>query len=140
MNETEETFVRTFITKEKQNRWLSLLPLKKGRSKMLSRFAHIFVDDVRQKFLHNRDSLTREVAHQIEKVLDVWKKANPEQLCHIMAYNHKIDGQRMNFAGAEASYGLTFGGVIIVVPNKLAFYYTERSNINKEPFYVLFNP
>jgi len=35
---------------------------------------------------------------------------------------------------------LTFGAIIIVIPDKLAYYHTERSNINKQPFYVLLHP
>jgi hypothetical protein len=41
---------------------------------------------------------------------------------------------------AESDYLLTAGAVIIIIPDKLAYYHTEQSNLNRQPFYILFRP
>ncbi len=46
----------------------------------------------------------------------------------------------MNLEEAETDYYLTFGAIIIIIPDKLAYYHTERSNLNMQPFYVMFRP
>ena len=140
MNVIEEVFVKTFVARNMRSRWLTRLVSIKTRSKILGRLAHTFELDLDPRFVYDKDNLPTDIAVRVEKVLNHWKKANPEHLCHIMASSRDRDGEMMNLEEAEADYSLTFGAVIIIIPHKLAYYHTERSNINKEPFYVLFHP
>ncbi len=55
-----------------------------------------------------------------------------------MANSSDHDGTMMKLEEAETGYSLTLGAIIIIIPDKLAYYYTERSNISRHPFYVMF--
>jgi hypothetical protein len=139
MHAVEETFVRTFITKRLRDRWLTRLQPEKTRTKLLHKLGHVFVEQLDPRFVYDKDNPPPDIARQIQKTLAAWKKANPEQLCHIMAASER-DGQTVSLRDVEQDYWLTFGAVIIIIPDKLAYYHTERSNLSKHPFYVLFRP
>lgn len=104
---------------------------------MLHKLAHDFVAELDPRFIYDKDNPPPQIARQIQSILKSWKKANPEQLCHIIA-NSKRDGQEMSLEEAEDDYWLTFGAIIIIIPDKLAYYHTERSNLSRQPLYVLF--
>lgn len=77
---------------------------------------------------------------QIEAVLHAWKRIHPQQLCHIIALDSDRDGKMLPLPDALADYGLTAGAILILIPDRLAYYLSERSNLNRQPFYVLFKP
>lgn len=138
--EIEATFVKTFIARDRRERWLVLLSSEKKRHKLLARLPHIFDVDLDPRFVHNENDLAPDIAAQVDKVLRDWRKANLNQLCYILAPCSERDGQMMELSKVETDYSLTYGAVVIVIPDKLAYYRTERSNINKQPYYVLFHP
>ena len=96
-----------------------------------------FISDLDPRYVFDKDNPPPEIAAKVQKELNAWKKANPKQLCYIIADGDE-DGQTMSLQEAEIAYSLTFGAIIILIPNKLAYYHTERSNLSKLPFYVLF--
>ncbi|MES2462835.1 MAG: hypothetical protein V4671_19810 [Armatimonadota bacterium] len=127
MNPIEETFVKTFIARERRDRWLSFLASDKNRSKLLRRLSHVLEDDLDPRFVYDKEAPPPEVNAQVQKTLTDWRKANPKQLCHVIVNGSK-DGQMLNLAEAESDYDLTIGAIIIVIPDKLAFYHPERDN------------
>jgi hypothetical protein len=139
MNEIEEAFVKTFISRDRRGRWLSCLPDEKKRGKVLHKLAHTLTEYLDPRFVYEKDNLPPDIAAPVEKLLQEWKRANPKQLCYIIC-NGDRDGEQMSLPDAEADYELTFGAIIILIPDKLAYYHTERSNLNKQPYYVLFHP
>jgi hypothetical protein len=139
MNSIEETFVRTFISRDRRDRWLTLLPDTDGRKKLLRKLPHVLLNDLDLRWVFDKDNLPDEIARQIGHLRKQWEQTNPEQWCHIICHT-KMDGLKMKLPEAEADYGLTYGAVIILIPDRLAYYHTERSNINKQPFYALFRP
>ena len=113
INETEETFVRTFIARDRRDRWLSFLPSEKNRGKLLRRLAHSLEVDLDARFVFDKDEPPPDVNAEVQKVLAGWKKANPKQLCYIITNGPDAkDGQMMNLTEAEESLGLTYGSII----------------------------
>jgi hypothetical protein len=140
MNPSEETFVRTFILRDRRERWLSFLPSEKNRVKLLHRLAHVLEDDLDPRFVYDKEMPPPEVNAQVQNVLSDWRKTNPKQLCHLIVNSSNKDGQMMKLAEAESDYDLTSGAVIILIPDKLAYYHPERDNLSRQTFKLLFHP
>jgi len=138
LNDIEATFVNTFIARDLRERWRTRLAPAKTRCKQLNRLAHTFIDDLDPQYVYDKDNPPAHVATQLQPVLTNWKRAQPRQLCYIIALSSERDGQMMSLPEAEADFQLTFGAIIIIIPDTLAYYHTERSNLSKQPFYVLF--
>ncbi len=140
MNTIEETFITTFVTRDRRESWLRRLASPKTRAKQLHHLAHSFDRDLDHRYLYDKEQLPADVASKVEQLLMAWKKAKPQHLCHIIAVSSERDGQLMNLEETETDYLLTFGAVIIISPDRLAYYHPERSNLSQQPFYVLFRP
>jgi hypothetical protein len=138
LNDIETTFVNTFIARDLRERWCTRLASDKTRRKQLNRLAHTFVDDLDPRYIYDKDHLPMAMATQVQTVLARWKRAQPAQPCHIISLSTERDGQMMSLSEAETDFQLTFGAVIIIIADTLAYYHTERSNLSKQPFYVLF--
>ena len=139
LNDSEATFVNTFVAREFRERWRTRLASPKTRRKQLNRLAHTFVDDLDPRYVYDKDDLPMAVATQVQAALANWKRAQPTQPCHIISLSRERDGQVMSLPEAETDFELTFGAIIIIIPDTLAYYHTERSNLSKQPFYVLFH-
>jgi len=135
----EEVFVKTFISRDRRERWLTFLSDKKSRSKLFRKLSHSLLTDLDPRFVYYKDNPPPEIALQVQRTLNEWKKTNPKQLCHVIAHG-EMDKQEMSLKNAETGYELSFGAIIIVIPDKLAYYHTERSNLSMQPFYILFHP
>ena len=83
MNEIEKTFIETFVREARCRRSLSLLSSSKNRHKFRNLLAHEFDADLINCFAHDKDDVPSEIAAQIQKEVDKWKKTNPGQLCYI---------------------------------------------------------
>ena len=138
MNLAEETFVKTFIARERRDRWMSFLASDKNRSKLLHRLAHVLEDDLDPRFVYDKEAPPKDISSQVQQVLTKWRRANPKQLCHVIVNGNK-DGETLNLTEGESDYGLTYGAIIIVIPDKLAYYHPERDNISRQPFKLLFH-
>jgi len=134
----EATFVNTFIRPEFRERWYTRLASTKTRPKQLNRLAHILIDDLDPRYVYDKENLPANIAPQVQSILTSWKRKQPAQPCYIIALSSERDGQMICLPEAETDFQLTFGAIIIIIPDTLAYYHTERSNLNKQPFYVLF--
>lgn len=141
MNTIEEIFVKRFMSRERRESWLNRLASPKTRTKQLERhLPHTLDRDLDHRYLYDKEYPPPHVAAQVEQVLTRWKTSNPQQLCHIITLSSKRDGQMMPLEEAEKDYLLTFGAIIILIPETLAYYHPERSNLSRQPFYILFRP
>ena len=140
MNQTEETFIKTFVARDKRSRWLSLIAKDKTRLKLTQRLSHVFHTDLDSRFIFDKEEPPTDIKVQVERVLEEWKAADPNQMCHLIADYRDKDGIMMNLQEAESDYDLAFGVIIIVIPDKLAFYHPERDNISRQPCKILFRP
>jgi hypothetical protein len=140
MSIAEETFIKTFVMRDRRETWLNRLASPKTRSKQLNHLAHTFDRDLDQRYMYQKDELPPHVKSKVNDLLAEWKKSDSKQLCHIIAISSERDGHIMSLQDAETDYLLTFGAIIIIIPDKLAYYQSERSNISQQPTYVLFRP
>jgi hypothetical protein len=137
---TEATFVNTFVLWDRRERWLSCLASEKKRNKVLLRLAHVFETDLDPRFVYEKANPPAEIQKASQTLLAQWRKANPMELCHLIVYGHDKDGTTMPLLEAESDFDLTFGVVIVIIPNKLAYYHPERDNLSRQPFKLLFRP
>ena len=137
-SEAEKLWVQTFVARDRRERFLFLLGAGK-RAKAMKKLSHQLDHDLDPRFVFDKEKPPPEVALQIKKVLDRWKHTNPAQTCYIITHGH-LPHEMMNLQKAQTSFELTFGAIIILIPDVLAYYHTERSNIDIQPFYVLFHP
>jgi hypothetical protein len=135
----EKVFVQNFIARDKRERWLEFLVSEKNRLKVVSRLFDLSRADLDPRFIYERDRLPPGVTAGVEKLLTQWKEADPKQLCHVIAYSSDRDGVRMRLDEAERDTTLMSGAVFILIPDRLAYYQTDRQpdKVNK---YVLFRP
>jgi hypothetical protein len=138
MNQAEEIFVKTIIKRELRERWLNRLALDRARTKLLRKLSHNGLSDLDPRFVYDKEALPSEVALAVDKTLNQWKTTNHNELCQIISVG-QYDGEFLKLDDVDSCYALTFGAIIIIIPDKLAYYHTERSNLNRQPFYVLFH-
>jgi hypothetical protein len=134
----EAAFVNAFILGNKRERWLSCLASEKKRNKVLIRLAHVFETDLDPRFVYEKANPPLEIQEEVQLLLAQWRKKNPTELFHLIVYGHDKDGTTMPLVEAESDFDLTFGVVIIIIPNKLAYYHPEQDNLSRQPFKLLF--
>lgn len=137
MSSAEETFIKTFLLPDRRERWLTFLASEKNRGKVLARLAHVFPQDLDMRFVHDKRNPPPPITEQVKSLVKQWQQTNPKQHCHIMALSSEQDGQIRSLPDIESDSALTHGEVIIIIPDRLAYYHAE-SDRNKEPRYVLF--
>src|SRR5688572_14833576 len=116
MNIHEEKLVSSFVLKEKQGRYLELLPSEKHRWKITSRFDH-------------PDDFNTELAIQIpparqnpDAVLTILKQAGAGELCWILSDCTDIDGTQMRLAYAIHNHLYQEGTFFSCIPGELVLY------------------
>jgi hypothetical protein len=140
--EIETRFVTAFVKKEQRERYLTLLASAERRHKILNRFAHSAAQDFEARFLYEEENLPQEIADAIAQTLTVQRKTNPTPSGYVLGGGNR-DGQTIplsEISQIDRDAGISFGAIIILIPDTLAYYRTERSNLNRQPFYILFRP
>jgi hypothetical protein len=142
MDEKEEAFINAFVARDRRDRWRTMLASedRRRRTKQLHRLAHVFHEDPDPRFVYPKESPPPEVAAQVKKTLAQWAESNPHQLCHVIACSSTADGTEMVLSDAEASRALTCGAVLLLIPNRLAYYHPERDGVSMQPRLLLFRP
>ena len=121
VNEHEEAFVRSFIVKDRRERYLSLLANPKRRPKLLDRLNHQL--DLDYAFATPIPTRQRNVG-DLEHLL---RQKGAGAMCHVIADASPLDGADLLLHDAlERLYGLhQFGVVFCCVAGRLAFYKPE---------------
>lgn len=122
MNIHEEKLISSFVLKEKQSRYLELLPSEKHRRKITSRF-------------HQPDDFNTELATQIppsqqrpDAVLAILKEAGAGEFCRILSDGSDIDGTQMRLADAIHDHLYEEGTFFSCIPGELVLYSGEGIN------------
>jgi hypothetical protein len=109
--EHETAFVRSFIVRERRERWLSQLALPKKRGHLLDRLNHQFHEDLDARFVMT--SGPPMTGHD-------WKE------CYAIASEARFDGRFVSASEvADVVSAAYFGIVVSIIPGKLACYKDE---------------
>ena len=121
MRSEEETFVRTFVAREKQQRWLDLLASAKSRRKITQRLYGGPPGDFNPALI--QELAPADADDLVEKLTAMG--AGPS--CWIIAADGKLDGTSESLREAvEATYGGWRDGVVLMcVPDRLAYVEAE---------------
>jgi hypothetical protein len=118
----EKLLIENFVCKERQERYLSLILTKKGRSKLRRYIAHF--KDLDGKFIQEANRL--KTSHELENLL---KSMGAADICYVISENSKYDGKSMNLS--EVTNLLFNSGIayfLSCVPGKLVYYEGEETN------------
>ena len=120
LNIQEAAFVKAFIVKDKQERYLQLLASPKRRREILDRFNHNLDFDPKQAALVPKELRTT------EKLAHLLKARGTGATCHIIADSLDADGQDLPLREALAEVlAHDFGSVLCCLSGRLAFYKAE---------------
>jgi hypothetical protein len=109
--EHETAFVRSFIIRERRERWLSQLVLPKKRGRLLDRLNHRFYKDLDARF----------VTASIPYVL-----GHDSNECYVIASEDKYDGRFVSASEVADVLSVAYFGIVVsIIPGKLACYKDE---------------
>ncbi len=113
-------FIKSFVVKEKQERFLSLIQNKKKRKKLRLLLAHNIV-------LNEKDNILKKEDYSEERIYMLLKKYGAPSICHIICESSKYDYTETDLKEAlHELYTLDFGYIISCIPGKLAYYQGEH--------------
>lgn len=126
MNEHEEKFIKSFITKEKQGRYRFLLSSKelKRRIECLDRLNHCGDFNEKRIMWLPRDprSNTRNA-----EIADILRQNGSPEIVYVLSCSCPADGKMMPLIQAmNETTASGWGTIISCIPGKLAYYYDEE--------------
>ena len=113
---------KTFVIKQRQDRYINLLATDKGRKKLRSYIAHF--EDIESKYSTPLHSLK---THQ--ELVDLLKSKGAPPTCYIIAENSKYDMKTLPLNDAITQLfnsGMAF--FLSCIPGKLVYYESENSS------------
>ena len=119
-NEQEAAFVKAFIVKDKQERYLQLLAYPKRRRELLDRFNHNLDFDPKYAAVVPKELRTA------DKMAHLLRTHGAGETCHVVADSLDADGHDLPLRDALAEViAHDFGSVLCCLPSRLAFYKAE---------------
>ena len=119
-DEQEAAFVKAFIVKEKQERYLQLLNSPKRRREILDRFNHNLDFDPKYAAIVPKELRT------LDKMAHLLRAHGAGEMCHVIADALDADGQDLPLREALAEViAHDFGSVLCCIPGRLAFHKAE---------------
>lgn len=113
----EEAIVRTFFTRAKRDRYLTLLANPKRRLKALDDLNHFYHFDAR--FITDLPPTT--------DVCSLLRSKGAPETCYVLSDIATLDGREMALADAISTAELEGWGTLIgCIPGRLAYYYGEE--------------
>jgi hypothetical protein len=120
MNVHEQQFAKSFITPEKQIRYLELLKSEKGRKKVRAGLYHC--RDIDQRFARLLDPKDQ-TTEGVEQILR--SKGAPER-CYLFSAENDLDGREMDLSEALFEVvGSNSGTLVSCIPGKLGYFEFE---------------
>lgn len=119
-DEQEIAFVKAFIVKDKQERYLQLLAGPRRRRNILDRFNHFLDFDPRYASLVPKELRT------VDKMAQLLTAHGAGKICHVITDSLDCDGQDLPLRDALAEViAHDFGSVLCGLPGRLAFHKAE---------------
>jgi hypothetical protein len=113
---------KTFVIKQRQDRYINLIATDKGRKKLRSYIAHF--EDIESKYSTPLHSLKTN-----QGLVDLLKSEGAPPICYIIAENSKYDMKSLPLTDAITQLfnsGMAF--FLSCIPGKLAYYEGENSS------------
>lgn len=122
-NNHEVTFIKSFVVKDRQERFLALVQSKKNRNKFRLLLAHNIELKKEKKLFIKKEEDNKE---QIYKLL---KQNGSPDTCHIICESSNYDNKEMDLKEAiNELFSMNFGYIISCIPGKLAYYQGEDTS------------
>lgn len=122
MYNKEELFIKAFVIKDRQDRYLSLVTSKKGRSKFLQYLPHIISSEFDPKYVKGVNGSSKDIYEML-------KSKGAARECYVISELSEIDGQVLSLSEAlNQVTGRGMAAVLICVESKLAYFEGEESN------------
>ena len=119
----EEAFVRSFIVKTKQDRYLQKLASPRHRRAFLSRLHHNL--DYDSRFARQIPVGEQSVA----RILSLLRELVAPSVCHAITANSDLDGKELLLAKAlDTIVGTGNGAILSCIPGQLAYYESEEQS------------
>ncbi|HEX2961619.1 MAG: hypothetical protein HF308_09945 [Ignavibacteria bacterium] len=126
----EELFIKTFIIKDRQERYLSLVTSKKGRNKFLQDLPHSISNELDPKYVKGVNGSSKDIYEKLKS-----KGAGKE--CYVISELSEIDGHVLSLSEAlNQIIGRGMAAILICIDNKLAYFEGEEPNDR----YILHRP
>ena len=120
LDNQETAFVKAFIVKDKQERYLQLLASPKRRREIVDRFNHNLDFEPKYAVLVPKELRTA------DKLAHLLRTRGAGETCHIIADSLESDGQDLPLRAALAEViAHDFGSVLCCFPGRLAFHKAE---------------
>ncbi|MDP4176387.1 MAG: hypothetical protein Q8933_20570 [Bacteroidota bacterium] len=130
MYNKEETFIKTFVRKDRQERYLSLVTSRKGRNKFLQYLPHTISNELDQKYVKGINGSSKDIFEKLKS-----KGATNE--CYVISELSEIDGQVLILVEVlNQVLGRGMATVLICLDSKLAYFEGEEANDR----YILHRP
>ena len=124
----EEAFVKAFIMKDKQERYLQFLASPKRRREILDRFNHNLDFETKYAALVPKEMRTA------ERVAYLLRRQGAGETCHVIADSLDCDGQDLLLRDAIAEViAHDFGSVLCCLSGQLAFH---KAEVIEDAWYV----
>lgn len=121
----EESFVRAFIEKNKQDRCLSFLCSAKHRRKFTVELSHFKWLDGR--FAH---PIAPATAHTVKEICRLLRSKGAGKTVWIISEDSSLDGQELGIEEALSTiWGRGIGSVLSCIPGKLAYFEDEDEHL-----------
>lgn len=118
MNDHEILFIKSFIIKERQSRYLNLISTKKGRSKLRGYISHF--KDLQAIFCRQSPSYDKETFHS------VLRSKGAIAVCYIISEHSDYDQKELSLDYAvEKLYNSGISYFMSCIPGRLVYYAGE---------------
>ena len=133
MNPIEESFVNTFVQKQRRERALFELGSESKRVRFLDRLCHTYAGVFDARYLRPLP----ELGHDPEVLIKRLRKLGAGSTCHVISFNEDIDGRELALEDAiRATLGFGFPSILICLPDSLAYFEAEQEK-GPPPRYLL---
>lgn len=118
----ENTLVRSFIYKEKQERYLNLFKTEKGRIKFRKYIPHFH--DLNIKYIEPINFI-----YSPQELINLLKSKNAPAMCYVICENSKYDAQLVELNDViKKLFNSGFAYFLSCIPGHLVYYESEDSS------------
>ncbi len=121
----EVEYIKSFIIKDKKQRYYDLIRSKKGRLKIKSLLCHAHIADIVDEFKF----LLPTKNQMLSTILKILKSHNAKNTCQLIFESKIINNEEMELEDAlKKFFGQSSGIIISCIPGKLAYYEGEDTD------------